>query len=295
MVWSGKKIITLPPATSAQEAELLQQLQSIAPGFDYSSSANTKGVQQCKALSDFLSTHVRSGLYVWQYCMHPPTAKPPASKTAEQAHAAAQPQPAATAAASDDAAATGAPGLPESLHWLPGPVPRDAASAALLDEWPGDAEHKTHAPYSALKSFEPDLSLAPTQRARALPAAVSAAGQVTQMADQEGARAMRAMYVRATVQCRKCNTMRAVYCKQPLRKLEKLHAGRRAVVPDDAGSDSDGNACNNANAADGNGSDGMGRGRAVAEENLSQRGAVVDGDADGVAAAGSSGNATESS
>jgi hypothetical protein len=25
----------------------------------------TKGMQQCKALSDFLSTHVRSGLYVW--------------------------------------------------------------------------------------------------------------------------------------------------------------------------------------------------------------------------------------
>jgi hypothetical protein len=38
----------------------------------------------------------------------------------------------------------------------------------------------------------------------------------------------------------------------------------------------------------------MGRGSLVAEENLSQRGAVVDGDADGAAAAGSSGNASES-
>jgi hypothetical protein len=146
-----------------------------------------------------------------------------------------------------------------------------------------------------LKGLEPDLSLAPTQRARASPAAVAAAGQVVQKADQGGVRALRATYVRATVQCHGCNILRAVYCKQPLRKLEKLHAGRQAVVPDDTGSDSDGNACNNADAADGNGSDGMGRGSAVAEENLLQRGAVVDGDAGGAAAAGSSGNATESS
>jgi hypothetical protein len=101
----------------------------------------------------------------------------------EQAHAAALSHPAATVAASDDAAAPGMPRLPEWLHWLPGPVPRDAASAALLNEWPGDAEQKTYAPYSVLKGFEPDLSLAPTQRARASPAAVAAAGQVAQKAD----------------------------------------------------------------------------------------------------------------
>jgi hypothetical protein len=77
--------------------------------------------------------------------------------------------------------------------------------------------------------------------------------------------ALRAMHVRATVQCDECNKLRAVYCKQALRSLEKLHAGRRAVVPDDTGSDS--------NAADGNGSDGMGRGSAVGDETLSQRGA----------------------
>jgi hypothetical protein len=71
------------------------------------------------------------------------------------------------------------------------------------------------------------------------------------------------MYVRATVQCHECDKLRAVYCKQPLRKLEKLHAGCRAVVPDDNGSDSDGNACRHS-------------------------------DADGAAAAGSSGNAPES-
>jgi hypothetical protein len=71
------------------------------------------------------------------------------------------------------------------------------------------------------------------------------------------------MYVLTTVQCHECNKLRAVYCKQPLRKLEKLHAGRRAVVPDDNGSDSDFNAC-------------------------------IHGDADGAAAAGSSGNAPES-
>jgi hypothetical protein len=222
----------------------------------------------------------------------PTNRKPPASKTAEQAHAAAPSQPAALVAASDDAAAPGAPSLPGSLHCLPGPVPRDAASAALLDEWPGDAEHKTYTLHSVLKGFEPDLSMAPTQRARASPAAVAATRQVAQNADQGGARALRAMYVHATVQCHECNKLRAVYCKQPLRKLEKLHAGRRAVVPDDTGSDSDGNACN-AGAADSNGSDGMGRGSAVAEENLSQRGAVVDGDADGATATGSSGNATE--
>jgi hypothetical protein len=111
-------------------------------------------------------------------------------------------------------------------HWLPRPVPCDAASAARLDEWPGDAEHKTNTPYSVLKGFELDLSLAPTQRARALPAAVAAAGQVAQKADQGGARALRAMYVRATIQCHECNKLHAVYCKQPLRKLEKLHAGR---------------------------------------------------------------------
>jgi hypothetical protein len=113
----------------------------------------TKGVQQCKALSDFLSTHVPSGLYLWQYCKQPPTAKPPASKTAEQAHAAAPSHPAATVAASDDAAALGAPSLPESLHWLPGPVPCEAASAALLTEWPADAEHETYAPYSVLQGL----------------------------------------------------------------------------------------------------------------------------------------------
>jgi hypothetical protein len=69
------------------------------------------------------------------------------------------------------------------------------------------------------------------------------------------------MYVRATVQCHECNKVRAVYFKQPLRKLEKLHVGIRAVVLDDTGSDSDGNA-------------------------------GIDGDADGAAAAG---NAPESS
>jgi hypothetical protein len=115
----------------------------------------TKGMQQCKAPSDFLSRHVRSGLYVWQYCKHPPTAKTPASKTVEQAHAAAPSHPAATVAASDDAAAPGAPSLPESLHSLPGPVPCtcDGASAALLNEWPGDAEHKTHALYGVLQGL----------------------------------------------------------------------------------------------------------------------------------------------
>jgi hypothetical protein len=204
-----------------------------------------------------------SGLYVWQYCKHPPTAKPPASKTAEQAHAAAPSHPAATVAASDDAAAPGTPSLPESLHWLPGPVPCDAASAALLKQWPGDAEHKTYALYSLLQGYEPDLSLAQMQRACASPEAVAAAGQVAQKANQGGARALRAMYVRATVQCHECDKLRAVYCKQPLRKLEKLHAGRRSVVPDDNGSDSDGNAC-------------------------------IHADADGAAAAGSSGNAPES-
>jgi hypothetical protein len=126
---------------------------------------------------------VRSGLYVWQYCKHPPTAKPPASKTAEQAHAAALSHPAGTVAASDDAAAPVAPSLPESLHWLP----CDPTSAALINEWPGDAEHKTYALYSVVQGFEPDLSLAPTQRARASPAAVAAAGQFLQKANQGGA------------------------------------------------------------------------------------------------------------
>jgi hypothetical protein len=107
------------------------------------------------------------------------------------------------------------------------------------------------------------ISASRQRSGRASPAAVAAAGQVAQKADQGGARALRAMYVRATVQCRECDKLRAVYCKQPLRKLEKLHAGRRAVLPDDTGSDSDGNAC-------------------------------TDGDADGAAAAGSSGNASES-
>jgi hypothetical protein len=93
------------------------------------------------------------------------------------------------------------------------------------------------------KGFEPALSLAPTQRARASPAAVAAAGQVAQKANQVGARALRAMYVRATVQCHECHKLHAVYNEQPLHKLEKLHAGCRAVVPDDNGSDSDGNAC----------------------------------------------------
>jgi hypothetical protein len=156
-----------------------------------------------------------------------------------------------------------------------GPEPRIAANAALLDELPDDAEHKTYAPYSVLKGFEPDLSLAPTQRARASPAAVAAAGHVAQKADQGGLRAMRAMYVSATVQCHVCDKVRAVYCKQPLRKLEKLHAGRQAVVPDDIGSNNGGNACNNADAFDGYGSDGMGRGSAVAGGKFSQRGAVV--------------------
>jgi hypothetical protein len=96
---------------------------------------------------------VRSGLYWWQYCKHPPTAKPTASKTAEQAHAAAPSHPAATVAASDDAAAPSVASLPESLHGLPGTVPCDAASAALLNQWPGDSEHKTYAPYSVLQGL----------------------------------------------------------------------------------------------------------------------------------------------
>jgi hypothetical protein len=110
------------------------------------------------------------------------------------------------------------------------------------------------------KGFEPDLSLAPTQWVRASPAAVAAAGQIVQKANQGHARAL---YVRAIVQCHECDKLRAVYCKQPLCKFEKLHAGRRAVMPDDNGSDSDGNSC-------------------------------IHGDADGAAAAGSSGNAPES-
>jgi hypothetical protein len=110
------------------------------------------------------------------------------------------------------------------------------------------------------KGFEPDLSLAPTQWASASPAAVAAAGQIVQKATQGRARAL---YVRATVQCHVCSKLHAVYCNQPLCKFEKLHAGRRAVVPDDTGSDSDGNACTH-------------------------------GDADGAAAPGSSGNAPES-
>jgi hypothetical protein len=61
--------------------------------------------------------------------------------------------PVATLAASDDAAAPGAPSLPDSLHWLPGPVPCDATSAALLNDWPGDAEHKTYALYSVLQGL----------------------------------------------------------------------------------------------------------------------------------------------
>jgi hypothetical protein len=83
----------------------------------------------------------------------PTNRKAIASKTAEQAHAAAPSHPAATVAASDDAAAPGMPSLPESLHWLPGPVLCDAASAALLDQWPWDAEHKTYALYSVLQGL----------------------------------------------------------------------------------------------------------------------------------------------
>jgi hypothetical protein len=111
------------PTDKGQLAAALQtRLEQVGVGFLSSDKDTlrklvfTKGMQQCKALSNFLRRHVRSGLYVWQYCKHPPTAKPPASKTAEQAHAAAPSHPAATVAASDDAAAPGAPSLPESLH-----------------------------------------------------------------------------------------------------------------------------------------------------------------------------------
>jgi hypothetical protein len=117
-------------------AALQTRLEQVGAGFLSSDKDTlrrlvfTKGVQQCKALSDFLSKHMRSGLYVWQYCRHPPTAKPPASKSAEQAYAAAPSHPAAAVAASDDAATPGAPSLPEPLHWLSGLEPWDAASAA---------------------------------------------------------------------------------------------------------------------------------------------------------------------
>ena len=47
------------------------------------------------------------------------------------------------------------------------PVARDAARSALRAAWPEEGGWKTYAPYSTLKYSDPDLSMAPTQRASA--------------------------------------------------------------------------------------------------------------------------------
>ena len=46
MTWSDKRLLTLPPATPKDEADLLAHVLTIAPGFDYAQNANTKDLQQ---------------------------------------------------------------------------------------------------------------------------------------------------------------------------------------------------------------------------------------------------------
>jgi hypothetical protein len=213
---------------------LLEELQAIAPGFDYASCANTKGVQQNEALKAFLSKHVRNGAYIWQYLKQPPAEKAPASQPAEQlAHMQGREVPMfdADAESSDNDAG-------KSSFWLPAPVPWKQASAALRSMQPENADDKVFAPYHLLKKLEPDLSLAPSQQARSSPAAVAAAAEKALKSQQGPKQQLRAQYVRATVACGDCNKQRAVYCKVALRNLEQVHANRRPAASDSS-SDAD--------------------------------------------------------
>ena len=84
MTWSNKRLLTLPPATPKDEADLLAHLLTIAPGFDYAQNANTKGLQQSPELQTYLRRHARSGPYVWQWLKRPPAVKEPASACAAE-------------------------------------------------------------------------------------------------------------------------------------------------------------------------------------------------------------------
>ena len=77
-----------------------------------------------------------------------------------------------------------------------------------------------------LKAFEPDLSLAPTQRARASPVAVRDAAK---RSEQTSTQALRAQFVRATTRCGDCGKPRAVFCKVSWKSLEQQCGGSGAA------------------------------------------------------------------
>ena len=64
------------------------------------------------------------------------------------------------------------------LRWLPGPVPLEKASNAVHARRLEDSG-KVYPPYSVLKDFEPDLTMASSQVARTSPTVVGAAAKLS--------------------------------------------------------------------------------------------------------------------
>lgn len=138
MSWSDRTLTALPPASTAEEARMLEELSTIAPDFSYASNATTKGVAKDKRLQQFLSQHVRTGPYVWQYRKNPP---PPLPSAVEDSRTRDLTAPAPFNVRSDvNQPPCASYGVPIPPHWLPGPIPWDLASAALQAQHPDAGE-----------------------------------------------------------------------------------------------------------------------------------------------------------
>ena len=183
-------------------------------------SNSTSPAVQCMAWSDKrLLTLPRSGPYVWQWLKRPPAFEEPAS-----ARAAEQDGGTATTSAlyhPPGSMGQGAMGPSWSeLCWLPGPVPWKKASNAVLARRTEDSG-KVYPPYSVLKDFGPDLTMAPSQLARTSRAAVDTAAQAAHAPKRSKGQSLRALYVRGAVTCGECFKPRAVYGATSTSTLQK--------------------------------------------------------------------------
>ena len=71
----------------------------------------------------------------------------------------------------------------------------------MLARRPKDPDDKVYIPYSVLKDFEPDLTMALSQLARTSPAAVDVAAQAAHVPKCSKGLSLRALYVRGTATC----------------------------------------------------------------------------------------------
>ena len=224
MTWSGEPITALSSDTAAEQERLLEQLARIDPAFSYNEDAKSDRVKRFPQLCTFLSSHTRSGLYVWQYQSDPPAAQSlPLVQPPEAAVSAVQGSRAATAA-SDTGVADGActargpqraaPLTADtvregSLPWLPAPVPQQRLPAAAPSDAPSDQNSKVYAPLSAVLGCDPDYSHVPDLgKGRARPGKASPVP-------------VKATNIRATSECQECRKPRAVLCSSALNLLHK--------------------------------------------------------------------------